>query len=91
MKMKHWGMDLSNSTSPHSSPQHLLQRLACQGIHNNSLYFLSPYHVSDTQLSVSICFLLSSHCSSRKSDLFLFSLLMTKLEIQTGEILGLCL
>lgn len=89
MKMKPWEVDLSNSVSPHSSPQRLPQGLVCHGIHNNSLYFLSLYHVSDTQLSASTCFLFSSPCSSRKWDLFLFSLLMTKLEIQTGETLGL--
>lgn len=54
------GTDLAKSVLLHSSPQHLLQRLACQGIHNNSLYFLSPYHVSDTQPSASTFFLLFS-------------------------------
>lgn len=81
--------DLSKSVLPHSSPQHLPQCLACQGIHNNSLHFLSLYHVSDTQPSASTFILLRSHCSSGKSALFLFPLPMTKLEIQTGKTLGL--
>lgn len=34
--------DLSKSVLPHSSPQHLPQCLACQGIHNNSLHFSEP-------------------------------------------------
>lgn len=83
------GTDLAKSVLLHSSPQHLPQCLAGQGIHNNSLYFLSPYHVSDPQPSASTFFLLCSCCSSGKSALFLFPLPLTKLEIQTGETLGL--